>query len=112
VKTPARPSLAIKHATPNGFQPGTDLSLSVSAPAAVTSSILWYRHVNQGERWLSVPMQKSGSAWSAVIPGKYSNSPFPLQYYFELRTAHAATLHPILNPEFDNQPYFALMPQA
>ncbi len=111
-KTRVRPSLAIEHIPPANFHPGTDLPLSLTASESAVSAILWYRHVNHGERWLSVPMQKVSSAWKAVIPGKYSNSPFPLQYYFELRTAREGALHPSLNSEFDNQPYFALMPQA
>jgi hypothetical protein len=110
--TPVRPSFAIEHVAPANFHPGTDLPLSISVPDSIVGAILWYRHVNQGERWLSMPIQKSGGSWSAVIPGSYSRSPFPLQYYFELRTAHVATLHPMLNPELNNQPYFALMPEA
>ena len=53
-------------------------------PAIVTESILWYRHVNHAERWLCAPMQKTGNAHSAFIPGSYTNSPYPLQHYFEL----------------------------
>jgi hypothetical protein len=68
--------------------------------------------VNHGERWLSMPMQRAGSACSAAIPGSYTRSPYPLQYYFELRIAEAATLHPRFNATLSNQPYFALMPAA
>lgn len=110
--TPVRPSLEIKHLPPVNFRPGSDLLLSISGAEPLASAILWYRHVNQGERWLSVPMQKSGNSWSALIPGKYSGSSFPLQYYFELRTPQSATLHPRLSPEFNNQPYFAVIPQT
>ena len=55
-------------------------------------------------------MQKAGYTYSAFIPGSYTNSPYPLQYYFELHTADAATLHPPFNPTLSNQPYYALMP--
>jgi hypothetical protein len=33
-------------------------------------------------------------------------TPYPLQYYFEFRTADAATLHPPFNPTFSNKPYY------
>ena len=109
-RTPARPSFAINHTPPVSFHPATELALSVSAPESVTTAILWYRHVNHGERWISVPMQKSDTAWRATIPASYTNSAFPLQYYFEVRADKEATLYPLLNATLNNQPYFALMP--
>lgn len=109
-KTPARPSLPVKHDSPISFHPGEDLALSLAVPPPVASVTLWYRHVNHGERWLSTPMQQSSGTHSATIPGSYTRSPYPLQYYFELRTADSATLHPALNATLSNQPYFSLMP--
>ncbi len=104
----ARPLLAVQHMPPVSFHPGAALALSVSAP--VSSATLWHRHVNQGERWRSMPMTNAGNTHTGVIPGSYTGSSYPLQYYFELRTAEAATLHPVLNATLSNQPYFALMP--
>lgn len=109
-KVPVRPSPAIEHIAPPSFRPGNDMPLSISVPESVTSAILWYRHINHGERWLSVPMQRSDSTCSATIPRNYTDSPFPLQYYFELRVSGAATLHPVLDATLSNQPYFAVMP--
>jgi hypothetical protein len=54
-------------------------------------------------------MQKTGNAHSGFIPGSYTNSPYPLQYYFELHTTDAATLHPPFNPTFSNQPYYVIL---
>jgi hypothetical protein len=51
---------------------------------------------------------RSGDLHSAAIPAAYTDSPYPLQYYFELRTATAATLHPAFNPTLSNQPYYAI----
>ena len=109
-KPPTRPSLAIEHVAPAAFRSGSDLSLSISVSETVTAAILWYRHVNHGERWISVSMQRSGTTYRVSIPGSYTDSPFPLQYYFELRAGEEATLHPLLNATLNNQPYFALMP--
>ncbi len=103
-----RPTIAAKHTTPESFHPGSDLALTISTPPTVTQAILFYRHVNHGERWLSVPMKQSGATHAAVIPDSYTNSPYPLQYYFELRTATSATLHPPLNSTLSNQPYYAV----
>jgi hypothetical protein len=78
----------------------------------VTEAVLWYRHVNHGERWLSMPMHGAGGEYAAAIPAAYTDSPYPLQYYFELRTARAATLHPALNATLSNQPYYAVYKRA
>ena len=107
-----RPAIAAKHTAPKSFHPGSDLALTVTTPPSVTHAILWYRHVNHGERWLSTPMQKSSTAHTSVIPAAYTASPYPLQYYFELHTADGATLHPALNPTLSNQPYFAIHKRA
>jgi hypothetical protein len=103
-----RPVIDAKHIAPQSFHRGSDLPLAISTPATVTEAILWYRHVNHGERWLSTPMQSAAGSHTAAIPAAYTNSPFPLQYYFELRTATSATLHPPFNPTWSNQPYYAI----
>jgi hypothetical protein len=104
-----RPAIAAEHTVPGTFSPGSDLYLTIATPATVTESTLWYRHVNHGERWLSTPMQKTGNAHSASVPGSYTNSPYPLQYYFELHTTDVATLHPPFTPTLSNQPYYAII---
>jgi len=108
-KASPRPTVDVKHTVPGAFRSGGDLHLTMITPAIVTESILWYRHVNHAERWVSAPMQKTGNAHSALIPGSYTSSPYPLQYYFELHTTDAATLHPPFNPTFSNQPYYVIM---
>jgi hypothetical protein len=97
-----------KHAVPAGFHSGSDLALTLTTPPQVTDATIWYRHVNHGERWLSTPMQHDGTSHTAAIPAAYTASPYPLQYYFELRTATSATLHPAFNPTLSNQPYYAI----
>ncbi len=103
-----RPAIAAKHIAPRSFHPGSELVLAITTPAGVTESILWYRHVNHGERWLSTPMQQAGVSHKAAIPAAYTDSPYPLQYYFELHTATTAILHPAFNPTLSNQPYYAV----
>jgi hypothetical protein len=111
IRPSSRPVVAVEHTAPGSFHPGEDLHLSVVVPA-VTASIVWYRHVNQGERWSSAPMKKSGNAYSVSIPGSYTDSPYPMQYYFELHTKEKATLYPAFNATWSNQPYYAILPEA
>jgi hypothetical protein len=109
IKASPRPIVGVDHAAPLAFTPGSDLHLTLATKVPVAGSILWYRHVNQAERWLSMPMEEIGNTHSASIPGSYTNSPYPLQYYFEIRTADAAILHPPFNATLSNQPYYAVM---
>ena len=109
---PNRPSVRCIHTPPSEFHPGAPLSLSLILPSAhdVPSSVyLLYRHVNQAERWLSVEMEHDHNGYSASIPGNYTDSPFPLQYYFELRRGtDSAWLYPAFNSSLSNQPYYAI----
>jgi hypothetical protein len=110
---PIRPSVHCTHAPASSFHPGQALPLSllvtgITAAGAPKSARLYYRHVNQGERWLSVEMQRGHDAYSAAIPGEYTNSVYPLQYYFELQRADAAWLYPAFNATLSNQPYYAI----
>jgi hypothetical protein len=41
------------------------------------------------------------------VPAEYTDSPFPLQYYFVVSTP-TVTLYPGLNDTWTNQPYFVI----
>jgi hypothetical protein len=112
VNAPApRPSVPVRHAVPQSFRPGAALALSMSAGDGI-SARLFYRHVNQAERWRDMPMSRSGPDFAAAIPGDYTASPFPLQYYFELSRAGTAWLYPAFNATLSNQPYYAVWKRA
>jgi hypothetical protein len=98
-----------RHSPPTVYQPGRAVPLEFAADRVHTSVVLYYRHVNQAERWQSVLAQPAGRVWRAAIPAEYTGSPYPLQYYFELRDAPAAaTLYPGLGAQRTNQPYFVV----
>lgn len=101
-----RPTTQAVHKPAQKFHPGAELPITFDVEPSISEVILWYRHVNQAERWKSVPMERSGGSYRASIPAEYTNSLFPLQYYFELRTAKAAWFYPGFNAMLSNQPYF------
>jgi hypothetical protein len=106
---PNRPSVHCLHTPPSSFHPGQPLSLSLSASGHSGAVHLYYRHVNQGERWLSMEMQRSHNGYGAAIPGDYTNSVYPLQYYFVLRRgSEAAWFFPAFDATLSNQPYYAI----
>jgi hypothetical protein len=77
------------------------------------SARLYYRHVNQAERWVSAEMSRENGKYTAAIPADYTNSKFPLEYYFALeRQSEAAWMYPGFNSTLSNQPYFAISKRA
>ena len=111
---PRRPAVPCTHTPPASFYPGQPLALAVhvsgtSAASAPTAARLCYRHVNQGERWRSSEMRGENGGYSAAIPGEYTQSPYPLEYYFEFeRGKESAWLFPAFNATLSNQPYYAI----
>ncbi|HEX4028051.1 MAG TPA: hypothetical protein VHX18_10550 [Rhizomicrobium sp.] len=104
---PQRLMTQAHHVPSEHFAPGADLPVVLSG-AGDASVRLFYRHVNQGERWLSLTMSQEGDSFRAAIPGAYTNSPYPLQYYFVLQSGTQTALYPGLNITLSSQPYFAV----
>jgi hypothetical protein len=108
-----RVSINCTHRAPASFQAGQQLVVAVDLsrvskserPTAVT---LFYRHVNQAEHWKSLDAVMDGSTCTASVPADYTDSPFPLQYYWRLRRTSAAWLYPALDASFGSQPYFVV----
>jgi hypothetical protein len=111
---PMRPSVPCAHTPPGSFRPGQPLGLSLSvqdsqANGGPISVSLWYRHVDQAERWRSIAMEEASGVFRASIPGGYTQSEFPLQYYFVLaRGTDASWFYPAFNATLSNQPYYAI----
>jgi hypothetical protein len=104
-----RPSGPCNHQPPPSFRPKEAVPVALTTAGKLASVRLYYRHVNQAERFQSVEMEAAGTTYRASIPGAYTDSPYPLQYYFELRESPAkAWLHPGFAPDLANQPYFVL----
>jgi len=111
---PKRPSVNCVHTPLTSFRPGRPLTISIriaggDASNAPTSVHLFYRHVNQAERWLSVEMTCENDVYTYALPGDYTNSIYPLQYYFDLQHENtSAWLYPAFNSTLSNQPYYAV----
>lgn len=99
---PQRTALPVRHTPPARFEPKQPLTLKATCDA---SGVLYYRHVNQAERWKSAPLENG----AATIPSAYTDTLYPLQYYFEFRTTpDKAFLYPGLGPDLTKQPYFVV----
>ncbi|MEK7676394.1 MAG: twin-arginine translocation signal domain-containing protein [Verrucomicrobiota bacterium] len=110
VATPA-PRLRCEHLPPASFRPGEPvvLEMTVEAGYNLTLARLHYRRVNQAEECQIVEFAAKENRYRQTIPGQYTNSPYPLMYYFELHDRNGqAWLYPGLASDLSNQPYFVL----
>ena len=99
------------HMPPLSIVHGRPLALEVSLSGAhvkAPSVILHYRHVNQSEVWQISEMNGKGLVFRASVPAAYIDSPFPLQYYFEVRDGAHAWSYPGLEVVPKRQPYFVV----
>ncbi len=105
---PDRASVACRHSPAAGFRPGEPLliRLELDRPLPVR---IHYRHVDQAEEFETADMTGPGRRRRFSIPGSYTQSPFPLQYFFEIQDgARQPGLYPGLHPPEWGQPYFAV----
>jgi hypothetical protein len=55
-------------------------------------------------------MHPQGPGFTASIPAAYTQTDFPLQYYFETQGPQEPRLFPGFGKDFLGQPYFLLLP--
>ena len=106
-----RPSERVTHEPVARFEVKRPVELACLTQARLIAARLYYRHVNQSERFQAADMvgvgSRLGMRYAATIPETYTDSEYPLQYYFELKTApDKAWLYPGFTPDLANQPYF------
>ncbi len=110
--SPQRDPAPCTHQPPAGFRPGTAVPVALVATGGGDSSLaawLHYRHVNQAERFERLDMQARDDRRLAAIPAAYTDSPYPLQYYFEVKAADGrAWIVPGFTSDRLNLPYIVL----
>ncbi|MDQ2947494.1 MAG: hypothetical protein M3Y27_16430, partial [Acidobacteriota bacterium] len=109
-----RRSAVVAHRPPANFRAGQGLPIELSFKAAQDQAVrLYYRHVNQAETWVSAAMEPTAKTFRSSIPGGYTKSSYPLQYYFEIRERSGdVSLHPGFEDNLSNQPYFVVRLQG
>lgn len=107
---PRRNPPPCQHVPPASFTPGSPLTVRLSGPQKSLATVrILYRHVNHAERYIAQPMAVSAGNWSVDIGAEYTNSPYALQYYFQLSAQDGTSwLYPGLTPDLANQPYYVV----
>jgi hypothetical protein len=94
------------------FVAGQPLTVELALLGQQASAItvrLCYRRVHQAQPYQSADMLLQDHQYRATIPGEYTNTAYPLEYYFELRDeAGRAWMFPGLDAMLTNQPYFVV----
>jgi len=103
-----------EHVPEDSIRPGQPVAIDLRFPGddpsgRPTAVRLRYRHVNQAEAYLSADMRADAGHFVAEIPGDYTDSPYALQYFFELRRGRGqACLYPGVDLDTFGQPYFLI----
>ena len=108
--TPHREAVALEHKPAKRFRAGAPVVIESALPAGIPGKLnLWYRRVNQAEKWVMLPMDSTAAGFRAAIPADYIASPYSLQYYFEvLPDSGNRTLYPGLARDYSTQMYYLL----
>jgi hypothetical protein len=97
------------HTPPVEFVKGQDINLRAEMPDYARVVRLHYRHVNQSESYNVVEMKAEGKSYGAAIPGGFTDSVYPVMYFFEaVNGANAGTFLPGIGEVMDNQPYYVI----
>ena len=107
---PDRAPARAEHALPAHFKRGHELPLTISVSGDTQDVRMHYRHVNQAETYLSLAMQRQGSDHVAIIPAAYTDTTFPIEYFFEFSNGDGKkVLFPGFTSNLTNQPYFVVL---
>ena len=106
---PRRVVATVRHESPQRFKPGQPLVIEMSLAKKAAAVRLYYRHVTQAERFQSVEMEQRDNRYRASISASYTDSPYPLQYYFEIEHGpEEVTLYPAFGENITGQPYYVI----
>jgi hypothetical protein len=109
LERPQRESLRCRHTPPPRFTRGQAVALELTLEEPIIAAKLYYRHVNQAERFNFAAMTGDGGSFRLTIPAPYTDSFYPLQYYFEVtRPSGVVQLYPGFSRDLTNQPYFVV----
>src|SRR5262249_9946264 len=107
----SRTALRCEHLPPPSFQRGKPITIEMAIETGyfATQVRLHYRHVNQAETYRVEEMSSRGNRYEKAIAGNYTDSRYPLMYFFELHSPDGeAWLYPGFGANLMNQPYFVV----
>jgi hypothetical protein len=106
---PQRLAVSCQHTPAAEFDPGKPIEVNLSFGKMDGQKVnLLYRQADQSQRWRTAEMQARDREYRGVVPASYTQSPYPMLYYFEVHGAAGSTIYPGFGPDLSNQPYFVV----
>jgi hypothetical protein len=109
---PRRATPPVAHTPPAKFKRGEPFALEISLAKVSprpTEARLYFRQLNQAEPWRTAAMEVNGVVAKAAIPADYTDTPYALEYYFEVATAgDRPALWPGLGADLTTPPYLVV----
>ncbi len=107
---PRRVEIDCLHTPAEIFQPGKTMAIELTLADGKTHDVyLYYRHLNQAVDWHMVSMKKKGEQYQAEIPGNYTQTRYPMEYYFAIDMGkEGIAIYPGLDDNLANMPYYVV----
>jgi hypothetical protein len=106
---PQRLQVSCQHTPAPEFDPGKPIEVHLSSGKMEGQKVnLLYRQADQSQRWRTAEMQARDREYHGVIPSNYTDSPYPMLYYFEVHSSAGSTVFPGFGPDLSNEPYFVV----
>ena len=104
---PQRHPVAAQHTPATRFEPGKPLDVALSMAHSGTRKVtLLYRRADQSQRWREADMAWEAGVYRSTIPADYTESPYPLLYFFQVDEPAWSAFYPGFTEDLSNQPYF------
>lgn len=96
-----------RHLPPQGFVRGLPIEISVASFGASRRAVtLHYRRVDQSTSWRCTDMAWRNGEYRAQVPGEYTETAYPIMYYFEFDGEGVSNFYPGIVDDLSNCPYF------
>ena len=102
-------NILVNHLPPKHYIKGENISLFCKLDInKKLSGYINFREVNQSKKWRRKKLIKSKDIYYSVIPKRFTNTQYPIQYYFEFTNKKYSSFSPGFNKFLSNQPYYLL----
>ena len=99
-------NILISHIPPKNFKKGEAIYLSCKLNKKNhLPAYLHYREVNQSKKWSKKKLIKVNENYKSVISKTFTQTNYPIQYYFEFGGTVYSSFSPGFNNYLSNQPY-------
>ncbi len=102
-------NILVNHLSPKNYIKGEKIFLSCKLD--LNKNFLGYIHfreVNQSKKWIRKKLIKKQGIYKSIISSSFTNTNYPIQYYFEFIDNKHSKFSPGFNKFLSNQPYYLL----